>query len=1764
MAAKDSYTISGIIRDQTTNRPLPGLLIKAFDADLLSEDDYLGDAQTDTQGRFIIRYRKANFVKGILEAFLEGGPDLYLRIYAPDGTLLHTTTERSGASRFEEYDLAVPAPTPPKVGLDTLLGAAAVIADTNAVVKRLQEMGVQDSFSLLSAAKTLKAEEVGLDEASLQRLLRVAKLHAASGSIALAGKLAGVDEIHTFTELAGVPQARLEKILGKLGDEERVALDQLHAMAGLVRRHVVNHAAAKQREKSRDGQWHPGWEKPGKPDLGKDWLACKDCDPWENVFSPRAYLFDLLDLIYSHWQVSTATLEKLFFQEIDELGEVEAYATVPQVELAVEVLEKYLKATGVALPIGDAALAEACIAAWRSLLDDVTKHRLSGTLVRAIDTKVEHLANQILNVPPDLDSIRCIRNLLIWSSETGGPDPAIAALSPSYGQGGTAFAASLAATYTRILVLYRDALIKQSGDRHPERLPEKLFFDLQAQPCGMTNRLTRLILSLQSFILAVRSGDIADFTRADLLPDLIHELRLKPAIPVEEADWRWLQDFQTWASAMYTLLYPENVLMPPLFDEGYSDAFMVTQKTLATGRADREDTCEAYAKYLFDWSMPDVLRVLTGEEDVEESGRFSWQPPEVDSDWLERKVAAALASFRHEMSHAATKSLDDMVTLGTKLWNRDWWFEKFTEMETPCERWRSSSNVISVGRDAPRYMCFPWESGSVENPEIYLDPEIYLHFPLLAAWALNRSGEYAAAHDWYRRLYDPMRPRGQRHVFPFGQHFNDDAIRSEQWWDDVLDPRQIAERRTGVYLRHAILAMVKNLLDWADHEYALARPESIDRARELYDLARRVLQAPDLADRCGRAIRELELDIVTGVRPEIQRSIPDLQAEIDRLCGILDPDILRGAVKDFGALLPGVREPGDIDPIQARVGEALNMDRAARPTSTLGQQRAEARFTLAAYEDEFLFAAGAQKPAAPSSTTPVGGTPAPFFFLTTPSLAGGLGIPTTGGPIHTSVTFCVPANPLLKALSFYIEVSLIKLRHCLSIAGEPLPVSSLPTTAVEVLDTITGEAARRTTQGTMNMAWDPPRYRYAYLADKARQYADNAQRLGSALLLAYEKREAEGYLQLLARQGLDLTKATVTLKDMMVDEAVTAKKVAIAQKDRVETQQKHWKELIDKGWSDAEIAGFSLTIASASAHGLAALVGGLTAAATGIAAGFLVATGAATAGTVVGGPLGTVIGGTLGSGLGAAAAAGAMAAIPGATGALSSMASALGTAGQAALTFASFERREQDWNFQLDLGKWDVKITGLQVTQAGDHIATADQDREITMLQQAHAEETLRFLETKFSNDKLYVWMIEVLGQHYRAVMQIAADVARQAQNALEFERQQAAEIITGDYWSLAAAGVPTSGLSEEQRESGLLGAERLLADLTRLDAYKLATERRQFQLSKTLSMAQLMPSELVKLRTECTVTFNTLMGWFDLDFPGHYLRLIKSVRVSVLCLASPVDGIHAMLHNGGESSVVVRDLSGAFVKRRVLRTFPESIALDAAYNESGLFVMDYNDPLFLPFESLGVETQWTLELPRATNRFDFNTIVDVMLTIDYTAYHDTAYAKDVRGRYQGAVTADVMLDLHAQYPDEWYHFRNPVPDSSDTERTITVKLEPTALPRNFKIEDPMRVRHLTVLLVGDLTQIADSTLSAVKVAKEDVNGIEVTFSFATSTVAEGHRYALLSTRQTGSQPDGGLGDTLNPDGEWNITVADAGLADLLNDIVLAVTVEGKLDWGAV
>ncbi len=1711
MAIK-KLSVKGMIQSVLSKAQLGSLTIELYDQNQKIRG-VIARTQTNTQGQFGFELNALTLKR----EFQRASPEVFLLIKKDNRVLSSTLDEivlvltkninnlTIVLSKEESVSLAPEKRELPKLDMKRLLRISGVrTRDLQSIEKKLKQSGLNTIRSILAKPGELTSAKTSLNKDVLTKFKAVTKFSAAAGSEAISAKL--IDKgFLSFTDIGALPKSALLARAGKLNKSENIALNVLYQKASNVRHDVLDKAAFRSRLNSKDGLWLLDPKKHKRPtSVDTDTCRCESCS---NVFSPYAYLINLLDMIHDHWGITTRDLEILLLQKIDALDCKAAQECVLQVELAIEILEKDSR---ISLPITDSTFNEDMEKVWVNLLfGEVTDKNIQ--LFRTPDLLgLNHLEDLIKILSKSHSSLKPIK---LGFNEVNKHIRAIRTLREKLGVyflDDELFKQEIEQSYQAVLILYRDALAN-STRKTKEQLQKEWFIDFKAAACHKTNRLTFLILSLQSFILSARTGALAKFSRPDLEINRRNTIRILDSIPVEEASWKWMKDYSSWASAMYVFLYPENSTFPFLSDRTGQD-FAENIRSFLTSDMTRTQVFQGIFQYYFDENAREYIR--------NQNQNLANQYPIIFQELIE----AGEGYF-----DAAQISVEDFMRNLSSL----------IHYYQGQGGWTEAAGYFDV-------IPYPkLEKSEIKNS---------LYFPLLAAYTLNKSEHYASAHDWYRLLYDPTKSGNDRFGFDFDHHFGEGLSIGEEWNKGILDPNEIAHRREGVMLRSVIIMMVKNILDWADHEFALATPSSLDRARDLYELAAKVLNSPDLVDKCFQSIRELVLEIVTTYGPNLAEPVEDL--------GLIDaPEIISRAIDDIRAVLP---DTGDVDPspIETIVKAAVTQYQDSQSATRLGSQVETRRTEISKYEDQLLQNTGSQNNASGVS---------PYFFSSGTGLAG------PNSDYHerpeiaytNSIAFCVPPNPVLIALDAYITLSLRKIQLCLDITGEPLPTVVInDESQAEFFDTVNSEVERQPLLvSSVNWSNAVPRYRYSYLVEKARQYTEVAQRMGSALLAAQVNFDNARFDILRAQHAIELASSTIDLRNLGLRDAVTGLKLADEQYRRAQTQVGFWQDRIDDGMlSDTEIHGLNLLNISA---WIQILVGAAQVAPIAAVVGTAGAIGGALSATGAGLAPGLVI-------LAATAAAGA-AALPVIAQGTLTVGGGIGAWGNLALTYAGFERRFEDWKLQRDLSRFDVAIGEIQKESANNRIEIANQEFSIANLQNTQAKEVLTFLENKFSNDHLYEWMIQVLSQKYRTLMQISANVARLAQRALEFERQEALTIIGGDYWSVSSVNAYSGNLSPDQKDSGLLGAERLLTDLTRLDAFKLSTEKRRLQMSKTISLAQMLPGELAILQTSGKVTFNTLLHWFDRDFPGHYLRLIKSVKISILALTPPIDGIHATLSNSGESTVVVHDGIN-HESKRAFRDFGETIALDSPFNETGLFVFDYNDPMFLPFEGLGVETQWVLELPKASNRFNFDTLIDVMFTIEYTALHNDRYAETVRTQLGTSDSNDIPLNVRLQFPDEWYHFKND-PVAADGTRKLALQLSQQFLPSHYIADTTVSTIHITVILMGKFKGLnqtqKDLLLGSIGIEHqyEDNSGstqaLFVETKFKTRVIdANNSQYALLSTRNNNDQSvrlDAGI----NPIGDWNISIKDdinlpdnATLGELLDDILIVVTTQGDVNWG--
>lgn len=358
---------------------------------------------------------------------------------------------------------------------------------------------------------------------------------------------------------------------------------------------------------------------------------------------------------------------------------------------------------------------------------------------------------------------------------------------------------------------------------------------------------------------------------------------------------------------------------------------------------------------------------------------------------------------------------------------------------------------------------------------------------------------------------------------------------------------------------------------------------------------------------------------------------------------------------------------------------------------------------------------------------------------------------------------------------------------------------------------------------------------------------------------------------------------------------------------------------------------------------------------------------------------------------------------------------------------AFYERRADEWMLQSNLAARELMQIGRQLI--GSLIAEQIAHHEYLNIQK-QIEQSLevdRFLHEKFTNEELYSFMQGELSRLYYEYYRFAFDTARKAEKTMKHELMRpevdAADYVKFNYW--------------DGGRKGLLSGEALYLDIKRMEIAYHENNRREYELTKNVSLRQLNPLALLTLKATGTCEV-VLPEWlFDLDCPGHYMRRIKNVSVSIPSVAGPYTTVNCtltLLKSSVRKSPTAEDeyaRQGSEDSRFVdyFGTI-QSIVTSSGNNDSGLFETNLRDERFLPFEGAGGVSTWKLELPSAFCQFDYNTISDIILHLRYTSRQGSEKLRNDAVAYLENIVKDanlsglaLLLSLPHDFPSEWHQF---------------------------------------------------------------------------------------------------------------------------------------------
>lgn len=634
----------------------------------------------------------------------------------------------------------------------------------------------------------------------------------------------------------------------------------------------------------------------------------------------------------------------------------------------------------------------------------------------------------------------------------------------------------------------------------------------------------------------------------------------------------------------------------------------------------------------------------------------------------------------------------------------------------------------------------------------------------------------------------------------------------------------------------------------------------------------------------------------------------------------------------------------------------------------------------------------------------------------------------SGNGSLTTPYFCIPGNDQLLGYWDTVADRLYKIRHCMNILGqvEQLPLFAPPINPALLVAATAAGVDLSSVLSDINAP--QPNYRFTFMLQKAVELCSEVRSLGGTLLSALEKNDGEALSLLRATQETKVLQAVLQIKQLQIQEANA--NLAGAQASLAVTQSRiqYYQGLIANSptsFETTQIAELTQaqvfqqdSQANELASGIAALIPNATIGAEGISS-----------------PVATFTFGGID---------------------IQAMYAAAGRAKSMLASFHSFNAnmasilggwflRGKEWAFQLQTANLEVNQINQQIAASQVRIQIAQTDVQNQQLQIANAQAIQQFLSGKYTNQQLYSWMISQIAGIYFQCYQMAYGMAKRAEFCFRFE-----------------LGLPTSNFIQfgywDSLKKGLLAGEGLCADLKRMEIGYLDQNNREYEIVRNISLVLLDPIALITLKETGQCSVGLPEAFFDIDYPGHYMRRIRSLSLTIPCVSGPYTSVNCTVTLVQSKIRWDSTVGSSYVEQptaqdsRFLYNFAatQSIATSTAQNDSGLFEVNFRDERYLPFEGAGAVAQWLISMPQECNAFDFETITDVILNLKYTAREGGAGLRDAALKsalmplpqpQSALVTQPAKLpskqtnllryfSLKHEFPTGWYQFLNPIDPS--------------------------------------------------------------------------------------------------------------------------------------
>jgi hypothetical protein len=561
----------------------------------------------------------------------------------------------------------------------------------------------------------------------------------------------------------------------------------------------------------------------------------------------------------------------------------------------------------------------------------------------------------------------------------------------------------------------------------------------------------------------------------------------------------------------------------------------------------------------------------------------------------------------------------------------------------------------------------------------------------------------------------------------------------------------------------------------------------------------------------------------------------------------------------------------------------------------------------------------------------------------------------------------LPINQHLVRTWDIAEARLDNLRNNRTLDGKPLmlPLFAAPLNPRDLLaaygqGAASGGAARL-------LAQDVPHYRFNVMHNRASSAVETLIQFGNTLLSLIERKEQAQLHELQGQQAWEFAQFAIELQRQAQVIDVEQRKALEASKAVVQGRLDFYTRLAEEVVNVGEIAGGGLHLQGRVSEGVGA-------AANTVSGALILPPNAA------GGGGGGIAGTAWGGGFVASSGGWRLEGVPKmvATVAFGLAALQHGVA-EATDRTEQFRRRHQEWKQARDQAQ-------LEIQQIEAQLKVLEQQALATTVQlnQAHAAQeqalaSYEFLRTRFSNAQLYQWLNGQFATFYYQAYDATLALCLAAEACWQFE--------IADYTSRF---IQVGAWKDSYR--GLGAGESLKLQLLKMESAYITRNERLLEITRTVSLRQLKdqtpdsemnqdwPTIELRLEEEGDVAFELTRAMYESDYPTHTLRRIKRISVTLPVTLGPYEDICATLTQTYNAVQI-----GDSLKENLRAS--QQVVLSGGVADDGLFVFDFNDERYLPFEGTGAISRWLLHFPNHVQQEAMiKSLTDIIVQVQYTA----------------------------------------------------------------------------------------------------------------------------------------------------------------------------------